>query len=654
MQLHSLISQRFQAALEGWVENPQIHAQRIAVAKDAKHGDYQANIAMPLQKQLGAKPMDIAAKIVEKLDIEDICAAPEIAKPGFINLRMRDDFLAQCVTEIATDERLTVGEQNSQTFVIDYSSPNVAKPMHVGHIRSTVIGDALARILRFLGHRVIADNHLGDWGTQFGMIIYGYKHFVDANAFEQQPVVELSRIYRIVQQVIGYQSAVGKLDPASQKLEESRTQLACAESALASNPNDKKLKKDLKATKRAVDKAAEQVAELQDKVEAVSSSPVLLGIAEEHPELETRAQLETVKLHEGDQENLKLWETFMPISISEIESVYQRLDINFDHTFGESFYHPMLEGVVDGLLKKGLAQESDGAICVFLDGYDAPMIIRKSDGAYLYATTDLATIDYRMEHFAPDSILYVVDHRQGEHFQKLFDAAAAIGYDEVDLQHVSFGTVLGPDGKPFKTRSGSVVGLDYLLDEAIERAHQVACNPERLARAGLDLSDDEKREIANVIGLGAIKYADLSHNRTSDYKFDIDAMVQLEGETAAYIQYMYARCCSIIRKSEIQVDASTVAETKILLEEPAERTLALHLLQFEDALLQTVEEYYPSILTGYLYNLAKQFATFFDQCHVNNASSEELKLSRLAICHTVRRVLQKGLELLGIGVVERM
>jgi arginyl-tRNA synthetase len=344
----------------------------------------------------------------------------------------------------------------------------------------------------------------------------------------------------------------------------------------------------------------------------------------------------------------------MPISIHEINHVYERLGVAFDYTYGESFYQPMLAETVDGLLERGLARESEGAICLFLDGFEVPMIIRKRDGAFLYATTDLATIEYRMVHFKPDAILYVVDHRQSEHFQKLFAAARAIGYTDVELQHISFGTVLGPDGRPFKTRSGAVIGLGYLLDEAVQRAYQVVCDPERLERAGMDLDDDERREIANTVGLGAIKYADLSHNRTSDYKFDIEAMVQLEGDTSAYIQYMYARSRSIIRKSGIDVNEATVSQFPIRLEEAAERDLVLQLLQLEDALLQSVEEYYPSILAGYLFGVAKQFAAFFDQCHVLNAPSEELKQSRLAICLAAGKALRQGLALLGIGVVERM
>jgi arginyl-tRNA synthetase len=648
MQILSLIRQRFAQALNGWVDDPAEHAQRITLARDPRHGDYQANIAMPLQKKLGQKPLDIAQRILDNLQIDDICHPPEIAGPGFINLKIRDEFLAQQLAAAVIDPREGVSEETKKlTFVIDYSAPNVAKPMHVGHIRSTVIGDAIARILRFLGHEVISDNHLGDWGTQFGMIIYGYKNFVDPVAFASDSVAELSRLYRLVQQVIGYQAAAPKLATAEAAVK-------LADERLATLRLDPAKKKDVKSAEKSAKDAAENLESLSVKVEAVAASAELLAIATEHTGMEQRAQQETVKLHEGDAVNLELWQKFVPISLQEIESVYKRLGVVFDHTFGESFYHPLLAGVVQRLIDSGMAVESDGAICIFLDGFDAPMIIRKRDGAYLYATTDLATIDYRMEHFKPDSILYVVDHRQSDHFSKLFAAACAIGYDQVTLSHVSFGTVLGSDGKPFKTRSGTVIGLDYLLDEAVERAYQVVCNPERLQKAGIEMSEEELRHIANTVGLGAIKFADLAHNRTSDYEFNTEKMVQLEGFTSTYIQYMVARANNIIRRSGEQVTAATVGEYEINLKLPAERDLALQLLQFEDALRQSVEEYYPSVVAAYLYGVAKQFATFFDQCHVLNADSEQLRRSRLAICFATASVLTRGLELLGIGVVDRM
>ena len=651
MQILTLIRSRFEQALTGWVENPSEPAQRVSLSREPQLGDYQANIAMPLAKPLGLKPQDIARQLCERLKIDDICEPPEIAGPGFINLKLRDQFIADQLAKAVKDERFGVELCEPKTFVIDYSAPNVAKPMHVGHIRSTVIGDALTHILRFLGHRVISDNHLGDWGTQFGMVIYGYKHFVNEAALEAAPVAELSRLYRLVQQIIGYQEAKPKLAKANEQVALAEAQV---EKLKALSSADAKNAKLLKAAIKELDGYQENLRSIEQKIASVDSDPQLANLAANHTDMEIRAQLETAKLHSGDEENLSLWKLFLPACIAEIETVYQRLGIHFDYQLGESFYHPMLGGLVDKLIESKQAKESDGAICIFLDGYDAPMLIRKRDGAFLYATTDLATIEYRMGHFSPDAILYVVDHRQSEHFGKLFAAARAIGFDKVQLHHISFGTVLGPDGKPFKTRSGTVIGLDYLLDEAIDRAYQAACNPDRLQKAGLEITEEEKRNIAEVVGLGAIKYADLSHNRTSDYEFDTEKMVQLEGNTSAYIQYSYARVTGIFRNSEVQIDEQNVHEFPFRFAHVAERNLALLLLQFEDALHLSVDGYYPSVLATYLFTVAKQFSSFFDQCPVIKAESEELRNSRLALCFAAGRALKLGLKLLGIEVVPRM
>lgn len=653
MQLLSLIRQRFEAALDGWVPTPERYTQLVTSARDPQHGDYQANIAMPLKNVLGKAPRDIAVEIVERLNVDDLCDPPEVAGPGFINLRLKNSFLAEQLAAAARDERIGVTQvATPRTVVVDYSSPNVAKPLHVGHLRTTVLGDSLARILRFLGHTVITDNHLGDWGTQFGMIIYGYKHFVDPAAYQRDPVAELSRLYRIVQMVIGYQESVSKLPLAEKKLAESEAKLVDLQNDSVLDAKQKA--KETTATQKSVRAAQELLDGLRAKVDLVRSSPEWSAIATQHEDLERRCQNETVKLHHGDGENLMLWNQFMPIALKEIDAIYERLNVQFDTTYGESFYHPMLGDLVEELIAKGVAIESEGAICIFLEGYDAPMIIRKRDGAFLYATTDLATIQYRVEHFHPDAILYVVDFRQSEHFEKLFAAARVIGYRDLELNHVSFGTVLGPDGKPYKTRSGNTVGLDPLLDEAIDRAYQAVCDPERLMKAGLDMSDEEKREIARVVGLGAIKYADLSHNRTSDYEFNTEKMVALEGNTSTYIQYMYARSQSILRRSESNISVETLGEYPIFIEHAAERALALNLLQFDDALAQTVAEYYPNILANYLYTLARQFASFFEQCPVLAAETETARRSRLAFCLATGRVLRQGLELLGIGVVPRM
>jgi arginyl-tRNA synthetase len=361
-------------------------------------------------------------------------------------------------------------------------------------------------------------------------------------------------------------------------------------------------------------------------------------------------------MHEGDQTNLALWQQFMPHCFESIQSVYDVLNVEFDHQLGESFYHDQLAGVIDALRAKNMVTVSEGAVCVFLDGFDAPMIVQKQDGAYLYATTDLATVQYRAENFDPDVVLYVVDHRQSEHFQKFFAASKSLGYD-LELRHVSFGTVLGKDGKPFKTRSGDVVGLESLLQEAVDRARAVVCNPDRLSKAALQMDALEQDAIATTVGLGAIKYADLSHNRTSDYEFDLEKMVQLEGNTAAYIQYSYARTSSILRKIEAEQSISidnvpSVEQT--LLTHPSERSLALQLLRFEDAIRSSLDDFQPSMLADYLFETSRQFASFFDQCPVLRAESETAATTRRLLVNLTRQVLKQGLELLGIGVVERM
>ncbi len=655
MRILELLRGRFESGLRGWIEDSTSHAQRVAMAREAKLGDYQANIAMGLAGVLGQKPQEVAREIVDRVALSDLCESVEIAGPGFINMRLKDAWICQQLSEMLSDERLGVQKPNHpRRYVIDFSSPNVAKPMHVGHIRSTVIGDAISRSLRFLGHTVVTDNHLGDWGTQFGMVIYGYKHFRDQKAFDADPVQELGRLYRVVQQLIAYQSAVGSIEAKRQELAQKISFLEQSKNAAAQNPADKKLAKAIKANERGVEEAQEKVEELLEKIQAVQADSRLLAFAESHPGLDRRVLEETALLHEGDAENNRLWNQFLPYCIQELHRIYDRLGVSFDHEYGESFYHPMLGKVVQGLVDSGLAKESDGAICVFLEDYDAPMIIRKQDGAFLYATSDIATVQFRLESFQPDAILYVVDHRQSEHFQKLFQVLRKMGIDQVELNHVQFGTVLGNDGKPFKTRSGSVVGLDYLLDEAVQAAWKVVCNPDRVKSGVIEQSEAEKRNVAQVVGMGAIKYADLMHNRTSDYEFDIDKMVQLDGNTSAYIQYSYTRTRAILEKSELQFDAKWLREVEFKLGHSAERDLALQLIRFEDMLVQSMEEYYPSLIAAYLYDLAKLFASFYDQCPVLIEEDPAIRSSRLGLVMLVGKTIRQGLDLLGIGTVERM
>jgi arginyl-tRNA synthetase len=556
---------------------------------------------MPLGKRLGRPPKEVAAQVVGRLEVDDLCEPPEVAGPGFINLRIKEQWLAKRLATAVSDERLGIAQvppAEARTYVIDYSAPNVAKPMHVGHIRSTVIGDALYKILRFLGHRTISDNHLGDWGTQFGMIIYGYKHFLDEQAYRRDPVGELARLYQLVRRLMDYRD--------------------------------------------------------DDQPAAAQRERPLSRPAAGHQDIGAAVLAETARLHEGDPENVRLWREFMPACRQEIDRVYGRLQVRFDCTLGESFYNDRLPQTVDDLLARGIARQSEGAVCVFLEGREVPMLVRKQDGAFLYATTDLATIRYRMEQFHPDAILYVVDHRQGLHFEHLFVTARLMGYRDVELTHVSFGTVLGEDGRPFKTRSGETVGLEGLLDEAVHRAAEVVAASDDAKPGGPELSAEDQDRIAQIVGIGALKYADLSQNRTSDYVFSYDKMLAMNGNTATYMQYAYARVRSIFAKGGVDVEMLRAGRPPILLDAPAERALGLQLLRFAEALDLAVVDYRPNQLTGYLFELADCYSTFYETCPVLKAETDALRQSRLLLCDLAARTIRKGLELLGIDVVEKM
>jgi len=609
VNLRSALRQAFRFALEGLAADDVVAVPAAEIAglveqvretADAKFGDYSGTMAMALAKRAGKKPRDVALEIIKRLitapGYADLFEPPgDPVGPGFINVRVKDDALAAVVSRAVADDRLGVAAvEHPQTVVVDFSSPNVAKPMHVGHIRSTVIGDAIARILRFRGHRVITDNHLGDWGTQFGMILWGWKHCRNDAAFAADPTAELGRLYRLVRKVA-----------------------------------------DAKPEELAVD-------------------PTAATLAAEHPDAAREVLAETAKLHEGDAENRALWERFMPVCRGEIDRIYTRLQVTFDHTLGESFFQPMLAATVDDLMDKGLARESRGAIGVFLGGEDdPPLLIRKADGAFLYATTDLATIQWRLENWEPDRILYVVDHRQSQHFEQVFEAARRWGVDgvaDVDLVHVAFGTVLGEDGKPFKTRAGDTVGLEALLDEGVERAAAVVGSGEE-GRAGM--SAEDRRHVAETVGIGAIKYADLSQNRTTDYVFSFDKMLQLTGNTAAYMQYAVARVEGIFTKGGIDRGQLRRACHGVLLSDPKERALALELLRFGEALEDVEADSRPNVLTAWLYDLAGCYSTFYDSLSVLKAEGAE-RDSRLALCDLTGRVLRRGLDLLGIGTVEKM
>ena len=554
---------------------------------DSKFGDYQSNALMSLAKARKLNPRQLATEVVAKLDVSAVCEKVEIAGAGFLNFRLKNSVLVESLQAAARGEHLFFSKAAApKTVVIDFSSPNVAKPMHVGHIRSTGIGDALQRALRLLGHKVISDNHIGDWGTQFGKLLLGWKQILNRAELERDAIAELERLYKVI-------NAECDANPA--RLEEAKAEL--------------------------------------------------------------------VKLQAGDAENVAIWKEMIALSQKQFDEIYGRLGVKFDHALGESFYNPWLGEVVNDLLAKKIARESEGAVGVFSDGslppkedsflvnrdgewIADPALVRKSDGGFNYTTTDLATIDYRLKTWSPQEIIYVVDDRQSGHFKKLFliftrwkpDAAKT-----TKLVHVGFGKIMGEDGKPFKTRSGDTVKLGELLDEAVERAYKTVCEK------SAELPAAQQREIARVVGLGAVKYADLLPNRQSDYIFSWDKMLALQGNTAPYLLYAYARIKSIFRKAEVKIQN---AEIKLVALE--EITLANHLLNFGITLEAVAEELRPNYLCNYLFELAGKFTSFYENCPVLKADDAATRDSRLALCDLTARVLKQGLETLGIETVEQM
>jgi arginyl-tRNA synthetase len=545
-------------------------AGELTAASDSRFGDYQTNAALVLGKQRGENPRVLAEKIVAHLDPGDLCEAPVVAGAGFINFTLRPAAIAEKTVEVLRDERLGVAEAKStQRIVIDFGSPNVAKPMHVGHIRSTVLGDALARIAEFLGHEVIRDNHIGDWGTQFGMVIYGWKNLLDRQALQRNPLAEVVRIYKDTNQ-------------------------------RASND----------------------------------------------PEVREACRQELIKLQAGDKENLDIWNECVALSMQDFEHVYKLLDIHYDIQCGESFYHDCLPGVVERLLKSGVAEISEGAVVVFFrdnpELVDKPLIIRKRDGGFNYATTDLATVDYRINDLKADAIWYVVGAPQILHFKQIFNIARREGY-KADLRHITFGSILGEDRKLMKTRSGENVPLRDLLEEACKRARKI------IEEKNPHLSDDEKIDIAQKIGIGAVKYADLSQYRMTDYIFSWDKMLSLQGNTAPYLQNAYVRIRSIFRKA----GESAPKIDKLVLADSAENNLAKRLCQFAETVPQVLNDFRPNILANYLFEVANTFHTFYEACPVLK-SEEPARSSRLGLCDLTARVLKHGFGLLGIQVPEKM
>lgn len=603
MNLIALLQQRFHDALEGLVTDPARRNEFAAMVKPSNRGgDYQSNCAMPLAKVLGKTPLEVAEEIVKRLKADDVVEPPQVAKPGFINLAIKPEWLAMQVQKMAGDERLDVAKAaRPRSFVIDYSSPNVAKPLHVGHLRSTIIGDSLKRMLQFLGHTVISDNHLGDWGTQFGMLIYGYKNFLDKAALERDPIAELVRLYLLVRGL-----TKGKEDDEG---EAQRT------------PED----------------AAHYA----------------------------KCQAETAKLQSGDPENLAIWRQFVTWTMDTVEPLYKLLEVSFDHYHGESFYSSMLPGVVESLLQKQIASESQGAVVIFLrpktdddEEQRADAVVRKKDGAFTYMTSDLACIQYRVREWNPDAMLYVVGVPQSQHFKTLFETARRWGYKDVELNHIAFGSVLGNDGKPLSTRNGGAADLAELLSMAIARGGEKyeQLRKEKLDRGeeAVELSSDERRLVAQRVGIGAVKYADLSQNRTSDYEFSWEKMLSTTGNSATYMQYAYTRCQGIFRKGEVNLAQFRSSPSAPSLAAASERALALHLVRFEETLGVAAQKYEPHHLTAYLWDLSKAYNRFFEECPVLKAETPELRQSRLVLCDLTARTIQTTLGLLGIRTMERM
>jgi arginyl-tRNA synthetase len=542
----------------------------VRPAQNSRFGDYQSPVAMGLSKTHKRPGPEIARAILDRVDLSDLCDAPEIAGPGFINLRLRDDRLAAAVGVAREHPRLDVRPAPAAgPVVVDYSGPNVAKAMHVGHLRSTVIGDALARTLAFLGQDVVRQNHLGDWGTQFGMLI---EHLLETGADAGDPTV----VYR-------------------------------------------------EAAARFKDDAA--FADL--------------------------ARGRVVALHAGDAAVRAVWQRLVDQSIAQFASVYRRLDVTLtaDDIRPESFYNPLLADVVSELTAKGLTQVSEGALCVFLPGFTRPggdplpMIIRKSDGGYLYATTDLAALRYRVQVLGARRLVYVTDARQQQHFRMVFETAKLAGWvgPDVSIEHVPFGMVLGDDGKPFKTRSGENVALEDLIDEAERRAAAV------VAEKNPSLNDATRAGVAHAVGVGAIKYADLSSDRAKNYVFDWDSMLAMEGNTGPYLQYAYVRIRSIFRKAGL---TDVPAGATVALTHPAERRLALALLQFDSAVHAVARTLEPHRLCTYLFELATAFSGFYETCPVLSAG--DARDSRLVLCDATARTLRQALSLLGIIVLDAM
>ncbi len=541
----------------------------VSVATNEKFGDFQTNFAMMNSKIIGKNPRAIAQEIVDNLEPNNVIDKLEIAGPGFINIFLKSEYLGELLKKSRNEKYDFSFLNRDGDVIIDFSSPNIAKRMHIGHLRSTIIGDSVARIYRYLGYHLVADNHIGDWGTQFGKLIIGYRRWLNQEAYKENAIEELERVY----------------------------------------------------------------------VEFTKQS-------EEHPELEEEARLELKKLQDGDEENYALWKEFIKVSLDEYEKLYTRLDVHFDTYYGESFYHPMMQGVVDELVEKGLAVEDDGAKVVFFPEEDNlfPCIVQKKDGAFLYSTSDIATIKFRRENYNVNKLIYLTDERQQDHFKQFFKITEMLGWD-VEKYHIWFGIMRFADGV-FSTRKGNVIRLEQLLDEGKKRAYDIVNekNP--------DLSVEEKDQIAEVVGVGAIKYADLSQNRQSPIIFEWDKILSFEGNTAPYLQYSYARIQSILRKAAAEGKEIDYSK-KIKIENKQERALADHIATFPMVVLKAAESFKPNIIADYLFELSKKFNSFYNSCPILN-QEDDILYSRGLIAKVAGETIKEGLSLLGIKTLDRM
>lgn len=570
LRIEKYIEEVFMTAIHKLYPDKELKPIEISIATNEKFGDFQTNFAMMNSKIIGGNPRKIAEEIVAEIGTcNHLIEKLEIAGPGFINIFLKDEYLGEYVSRMTT-EKFEYTELNTKgDVIIDYSSPNIAKRMHIGHLRSTIIGDAVKRLYNFLGYHTVADNHIGDWGTQFGKLIIGYRKWLDKEAYEKNPIEELERVY----------------------------------------------------------------------VEFSKES-------EKDPSLDDLAREELKKLQDGDKENYALWQEFIKVSLDEYNKLYNRMGITFDTYYGESFYHNMMPAVLDELVEKGLAVEDQGAKVVFFDEKDNlhPCIVQKKDGAFLYSTSDIATVKFRKENYDINRLIYLTDERQQDHFKQFFKITEMLGWD-IEKIHIWFGIMRFADGV-FSTRKGNVIRLEQLLDEGKKRALEV------IEEKNPNLSDEEKNNIAEVVGVGAIKYADLSQNRQSPIIFEWDKVLSFEGNTAPYLQYSYARIQSIKKKAE-EMGKVITQDTKIVIKDKIERNLVTFLTLFPTMVLKAGETYKPNLLTDYLFDLAKKFNTFYNACPILNQEDEVL-LSRLLIADRTAEILRQGLDLLGIRTVDRM